>query len=208
MSTYSVNEISLTARNVVVVLLLGLLGGCASSPSDSGREPVEGGIHIVENRSVDASVRDDFNAAIALLEQQQYEPAVQVLKKVIAGSQNNSAPYINIAIAYVMLDETELAEENFKQALSINPNHPVAINEYALLLRRAGRYDEARALYDRAVSKYPEYMPVRKNYGILCELYLDDAPCALEHYEVYSENTPEDEDVKLWITTLKQKLGV
>lgn len=206
MSRCSVNKISISARQTVAVLLLGLLAGCASSPRDSSREQSEGGIHIVENRSVDASVRSDFEAAIALLEKKEYEPAVRVLKKVIQGSQNNSAPYINIAMAYVMLDKSDLAEENFKQALSINPEHPVAINEYALLLRRAGRYDEARALYDRAVAKYPEYMPVRKNYGILCELYMDDAPCALEQYEVYSEHNPEDEDVKLWITTLKQKL--
>lgn len=206
MSRCSVNKISISARQTVAVLLLGLLAGCASSPRDSSREQSEGGIRIVENRSVDASVRSDFEAAIALLEKKEYEPAVRVLKKVIQGSQNNSAPYINIAMAYVMLDKSDLAEENFKQALSINPEHPVAINEYALLLRRAGRYDEARALYDRAVAKYPEYMPVRKNYGILCELYMDDAPCALEQYEVYSEHNPEDEDVKLWITTLKQKL--
>ena len=106
-----------------------------------------------------------------------------------------------------MIDKLDLAEENLKHALEINPDHPVALNETALIYRRTGKYLEARELYERLVQKYPEFMPARKNFGILCDLYLNDAPCAIEQYEIYSEANPKDDDVKLWITTLKQKVG-
>jgi tetratricopeptide (TPR) repeat protein len=129
-----------------------------------------------------------------------------MLKEVVKGSQNNSAPYINMALAYKRLGEVDLAEESLQQALAINPDHPVANNEYALLSRQSGRYQQAKQHYERVVARYPEFMPVRKNYGILCDLYLDDAACALEHYQAYSEANPDDEDVKLWITTLEQRL--
>lgn len=187
-------------------MLVATLAGCAQGPKKDDKEKQFEGIYFVENESVDAEVRKDFSDAVKLLREEHYEPAIEVLKKVIKASHKNSAPYINIAIAYSRIDKPELAEENFKKALEINPEHPVTLNEYALFLRDEGKYDEARGLYQTAVKKYPEYMPVRKNYGILCDLYLNDPQCALEHYEVYSEANPKDEDIKIWITTLKQKL--
>ena len=196
----------ITGRNAGVLLLVALLAGCAQTPKKDDDGKQFEGIYFVENESVDAEVRKEFSAAVKLLREEHYEAAIEVLEKVIKASHNNSAPYINIAIAYWRIDKPELAEENFKKALEINPEHPVALNEYALFLRDAGKYDEARSLYDTVVKNYPEYMPVRKNYGILCDLYLNDPQCALEHYEVYSEANPKDEDIKIWITTLKQKL--
>jgi Tfp pilus assembly protein PilF len=184
-----------------------LATGCAQAPKKTDKGQAFEGIYFIENESVDAAVRKDFSAAVELLKQEQYEQAIDLLKKVVKGSQQNSAPYINLAMAYGFIDDLEHAEENLKLALEINPDHPVANNQYALLLRRSGRYAEARELYEKMVQKYPEYMPVRKNYGILCDLYLNDAACALEHYEVYSEANPTDEDIKLWITTIKRKIG-
>jgi len=184
-----------------------IVAGCVSTPTKPTGEKDFEGIYFDENKSVDLSVRQDFDAAIKLLQDGQYEKGIELLEKVKKGSQNNSAPYINIAMAYVMIGNLDRAEENLKQALAINPEHPVANNEYALLHRKTGRYAEARQLYEKVVNKYPEYMPARKNLGILCELYLDDMPCALAQYEEYSEANPDDEDVKLWITGLRQKLG-
>lgn len=195
-------------RSVVVVglsLVLLMVTGCVSNPSKEAEDKGPAGINIVENKSVDLSVREQFKAAMALLHDEKYEEGVKLLQKVIQGSHNNSAPYINIAIAYGKLGKDDKAEESLKKALEINPNHPVALNEYALLLRRQGRFDEARELYEKLVSLYPEFMPARKNLGILCDLYQNDIPCALEQYEIYSKTFPDDKDVKIWIADLKQK---
>ncbi len=204
------NEASFTScsygRFAVVFSVIMLLAGCVSSPTKPGGVTGSGEIYFVENRSVDLAVRKDFEAALKLLEAGEYEKAIELLEKVKKGSQKNSAPYINIAMAYEKTGDLIRAEENLKQALAINPEHPVANNEYALLYRRTGRYAEARQLYEKVVEKYPEFMPARKNLGILCELYIDDAPCALAQYEEYSQANPNDEDVKLWIAALKQRL--
>jgi Tfp pilus assembly protein PilF len=185
-------------------LLAGLLAGCASGPTGSGSGQR---IHFVENRSVDLAVRRDFDEALQMLEQERYEDAIKLLEKVVEGSQNNSAPYINMAMAYEKLGKTEKAEDSFKHALTINPDHPVANNEYALLLRKTGRYSEAKQLYENVLKRYPEFMPARRNLGILCDLYLDDAKCALSQYQIYSKAHPEDKEVELWIVGLKTKLG-
>ena len=184
-----------------------LLSACVATPEKKGGDEYAVKIDFVENKSVDRSVRKDFAAATKLIQQKQYEKAINLLKKVIKGSQNNSAPYINIAIVYAMLGQMDDAEENLKNAITINPDHPVANNEYALILRKTGRYSEAKLIYEKLLVKYPGFMPARKNYGILCDLYLNDPSCALEQYETYFEVFPNDEDVKMWIAGLKQKLG-
>ncbi len=163
-------------------------------------------IYFVENRSVDSAIRKDFELALELLETGKYQNAVDVLNRVVSGTENNSAPYINLGIAHTHLQNSELAEENFLKALAINPQHPVANNELALFYRSVGRFEEARALYEKVLAKYPDFLPVRRNYGILCDLYLNDIGCALQQYEAYSLANPTDESVKIWIATLRQKL--
>ncbi len=192
-------------KRLCVLLFLGwLVAGCVSAPERSSAEASGSVIQFSENRSVDLSARQDFAAAIKLLHEERLEEGIELLKKVIQTSHNNSAPYINIAIAYSKLGKDELAETNLKKAMEINPRHPVTLNEYALLYRKTGRYVQAKQLYQKLLDYYPEFMPVRKNYGILCELYLNDTACAIQQYEVYHNANPDDEDVKLWLAGLQR----
>jgi len=202
MRQVSFNRFALTG--LLVILLAGCGGGASVRQYSGGSES---SISFYENRSVDRAVREDFDRALELLRKEKYAEGIKLLQKVIQKSQNNSAPYINIALAYEKTGEMGLAEDNLKRALAINPNHPAAMNEYALLYRRTGRFADARKQYESLLDKYPGFMPARKNLGILCEIYLNDLRCALEQYEIYSNALPEDEEVKLWIVTLKQKLG-
>jgi Tfp pilus assembly protein PilF len=156
---------------------------------------------------MDEASRKDFERAVAMLNDQDYGQAIDILEKVIEKSPAVTAPYIDIAIAYQQIGKPEKAEEHLKTALQLVPDHPVASNEYGLLCRQTGRFDEARGIYEKAITSFPDYYPVHRNLGILCDLYLNDLACALEHYEIYSEAKPEDKQVKLWIADLRARLG-
>lgn len=165
------------------------------------------GFIITEVPQMDESSRKDFERAIAMMKDQDYGQAIDILEKIIEKSPGVTAPYIDIAIAYRLIGKSEKAEEHLKAALQLVPEHPVACNEYGMLFRKTGRFAEARAIYEKALSIFPDYYPVHKNLGILCDLYLNDPACALDHYEIYSEARPEDKKVKLWIADLRARLG-
>lgn len=208
----------------VLAMVVSVLTGCATngkvkpttvsqeSSLDKGftiaqLEDGRKGFIITEVPQMDETSRRDFERAVAIMKDQDYGQAVDLLEKVIGQSPGVTAPYIDIAIAYQHIDKPEQAEENLKAALRLVPDHPVASNEYGLLCRKAGRFADARAIYEKAIARFPDYYPMHRNLGILCDLYLNDPECALEHYEIYSEAMPEDKQVKLWIADLRARLG-
>jgi Tfp pilus assembly protein PilF len=164
------------------------------------------GFVITEVPQVGEAADKDFQRAVELLNGGHYGRAAELLEKIVAQSPGVTAPYINLAIAYRHLDKPEQAEAHLKSALNLVPWHPVACNEYGLLYRKSGRFDEARAIYEKALARFPDFYPVHRNLGILCDLYLNDLECALEHYEIYGRARPEDEQVQLWIADLRNRL--
>lgn len=178
-----------------------------AGPSVARLEDGREGFTITEVPTMDNASRSDFDRAVAMLKNQDYGQAIALLEKVIEQSPGVTAPYIDIAIAYLRVGKPELAEAHFKTALTLFPEHPLASNEYGFLCRKTGRFAEARAIYEKAIASFPEYSPLHKNLGILCDLYLNDPACASEHYEIYSNARPEDAQVKLWIADLRGRLG-
>ena len=194
---------------------------CSGAPAAEGQNPQaqgqtanqgqgnclpKGVIEISENFGVDPEVRNEFNQAVALLNAEKYAEAIKLLKAVSGKTSKFSAPYINLGIAYSRTDELEKAEENFKKALEISKDHPVAINELGLIYRKTGRYAEARQLYESLLAMYPDFLPARKNLGVLCDIYIQDLNCALEQYEEYLRGIPEDEKVKIWVADVKSRM--
>lgn len=209
-------------RAAALVMVAAVLSGCittgrqsstpqASAPTaekagvarlEEGRE----GFVIREVPQTDGTSRKDFEQSVQLLHSQEYDKAIELLEGVVAKSPGVTAPYINLALAYRAVDKPEEAETHLKKALELVPDHPVACNIYGLLCRESGRFAEARRMYEKAITRFPEYSPLHKNLGILCDLYLHDPVCALNHFEVYSNAWPEDEQVKLWIASLRNRI--
>lgn len=169
----------------------------------NGRE----GFVITQSSGLGAQSRADFDRASAMIREGKYDKAIELLEKVIAQSPEMTAPHINVAIAYRQINKPEQAEQHLKKALESIPGHPVASNEYGLMLRKAGRFAESRRIYEKSLTLFPEYYPIHKNLGILCDLYLKDAACAVEHYEFYGKAMSKDQQVKLWLADLQSRSG-
>jgi Tfp pilus assembly protein PilF len=197
-------------RACLLAVLAGSVASCAvSQPAPDARRVPEGKSEFVSNEStnVGSDVRADFDDAMKYLREEDYEKGIVLLTKVTARSQSNTAPYINLAIAYRETGNLPLAEENLKKALALNPEHPVANNEYGMVYRKTGRFPEAKAAYEKTLEKHAMFLPARKNLAILCDLYMKDLKCAVKHYQLYSTAVPDDKTVRIWITDLEKRLG-
>jgi tetratricopeptide (TPR) repeat protein len=186
-----------------MLVLVGLLQGCAA-PHARNTETT----HAVHHDAVvTREQKADFEEAMKLADNKEYEKAADLLSKVANAEPDNAIPAINLALVYEKMGKMKEAEDALKSALKADPDNPVAANEYALLYRKTGRFAEARALYEKTLEKYPHFIMMHKNLGVLCDLYLKDYACAIAHYTAYSEVKPDDKTVKMWIADLKQRSG-
>jgi tetratricopeptide (TPR) repeat protein len=194
-------------RKSVVCLLCIFLFACSG---DQVREKEVGATTIKATTSyvdVDSDVELDFKNAISLMQENQNAQAIVVLKSVIEREKRLPAPYVNIAIAYNKIDDIKAAEENLIKALKLDIGHPVANNELGLLYRKSGKFNAARTAYQNAIKDHPDYLPAKRNLGVLCDLYLHDFDCALEQFEDYLELKPEDKTMMIWVADVKRRLG-
>lgn len=200
----SVKEFSVVSSYLKFFLLSLVIFASACATNETRQ--IQENIEISEDYSVNSEIREEFQRAVALLKQERYDDAIMLLRAVTGKTNKFSGPYINLGIAYIKTDQLAKAEESLNKALKLNRLHPAANNELALVYRKTGRFAEARKVYEEILARHPNFLPARKNLGVLCDLYLRDLQCALEQYETYLGVLPEDEKVKIWVADLKNRM--
>lgn len=188
-----------------------MISACATT--ESSRAPAridiqeQVGFTITEEERISNDVRMDYDASLSLLERGELENGIALLETIIELAPELSAPRIDLGIAYHRSGNLEAAEKHLLRALESNPYHPIALNELGILQRKSGRFSEARQSYEAALETYPGYHYARRNLAILCDLYLADLNCALGNYEAYMATVPTDDEVSMWITDLRYRVG-
>ena len=225
------------SRAALACMLIVILGGCATAPTTSTRsaesvaendgageisetatrersrrdypeiETDESGFTITEQLRISGEARVDYQAALQVLRQERYEQGIAMLLDVVEMAPDITAPYIGLGIAYGKTGDLDAAKDALLTALALAPDHPIAHNELGIVYRMSGRFDEARASYEQALAVYPGFHYARRNLGVLCDLYLADMACALEHYEAYLGAINDDPEVAIWVADIRNRLA-
>ena len=214
----------------LLLALMGLVsGGCASQQTGSVERKAEVvevadsvsetsaraalveveadvGFTVTEVVSISSGVRADHAEALNLLAQENYEQGISLMLEVINKVPDATGPLVDLGIAYSRAGDYERAESSFNDALTLTANHPVAHNELGIVHRKLGRFAAARQSYERALEIYPGFHYARRNLAVLCDLYLADLTCALEHYQIYRASVPQDREVDIWIGDLRNRI--
>ena len=211
-----------TTHLALPLALLIVLQGCATAPPDRQAAvappatqasdvkrtgPAAWAGYVEAVWTVPPQAYAELDSALGLVKAEQYERAIDAFKKLAATLPDNAIPTINLALVYKQMDKLDLAETHLKEALAIEPDSPVAGNELGLLYRKTGRFAEARAVYETTLVKYPHFAMAHKNLGVLCDLYLREYECAIDHYKTYATSAPNDKSVEIWIADLRKRLG-
>jgi tetratricopeptide (TPR) repeat protein len=160
---------------------------------------------IKQSVRVSSSARAEFERAVQLLDGGRYAEAIPLLERVIAVAPRAAAAHIDLGLAHERTGDLARAEASLLKGLEVSPHHPVALNELGRIQRKTGRFAEARASYEQALARHPTFHFARRNLAILCDLYLADRACALEHYERYAQLAPNDVAVSKWIADLRAR---
>lgn len=105
------------------------------------------------------------------------------------------------------VDDIDQAKAYYEEMMAAGARSSIALNRYAVFLRKQFALDEAEAVYKKALKISPEDAVTHYNIGILYELYRGDFERAKTHYEAFqSHSTTADPKVKTWIVDLERRI--
>jgi tetratricopeptide (TPR) repeat protein len=88
-------------------------------------------------------------------------------RALFAGGAPTAAWFHYMALTAALLGDSTRAIETLNQGVAAHPHAAALLNNLAVVLERAGRYDEARTAADRGIHEDPTLPQLHKNFGDL-----------------------------------------
>lgn len=190
-----------------------LLAGCGVMPGKqhagdaAAKAGPDGAGGQVEAPVVPSRARTLYEQAVAVMAAGDFVEAQLRFQEFLLQYTIYPGAHVNLAIIYASNGDDIAAGNSITDALMIDPEHPAALNQFGMLLRRQGKFPAAESAYLKAITADPEYALAHYNLGVLNELYLQRLDVALHHYENYQSLRAEDKQVRKWIVDLRRRVG-
>src|SRR5258708_13606661 len=178
-------------------------GGGSAVPQVSN--PPKWASAIAQSVGVTDEMGANFESAVGMLKEERYEPGIALLLKMTEKMPALTAAHIDLGIAYARTGDLDRAEASLNNALKSDPKQPVAYNELGMVQRRKAQFAKARTSYEAALAQSADFQYAHRNLAILCDLYLGDYKCAMNHYKAYTRIVPGDAEVVKWIADLRNR---
>jgi type IV pilus assembly protein PilF len=142
----------------VAPVLAVLLGGCVAvpvpDPSNPGRSLQQTSVPAAPDPARRAAVR--LELASLYFARGQSETALEELRQALEARPDMAEAHSLRGLVYASLGDTARSEQSFRRALELNPRDADAMHNFGWTLCQRQRYDEADALFARALGQ-PQY---------------------------------------------------
>ena len=199
-------------RSTRALLLLSLLAVGCSSNNIRRAEPIQVEVPAPvavkkQGPVIPTGINNGFKRAIAMLKQGDIEGARDMLLLLKLQHPGLIGIHLNLALTLYRLDALKEALLEVDEVLRHSPRNHVAYNLRGSILRKLGRFTEARVDYTKAIKIKPDYPLAYLNLAILFDIYLQYWEDSKGYYLYYLELVPEEsEKVKLWIQDLDMRI--
>ncbi|MCW8933947.1 MAG: tetratricopeptide repeat protein [Gammaproteobacteria bacterium] len=160
----------------------------------------------VSKSDLSTEVKQKYAYALQLMGAGNDAAALKMLNDVSDLNNSLSGPYVNRGLIYLRLNDKVKAEQQFREAIGRNAKNVTALNQLGILLREKKDFSGARTNYEAALAINENHVNAHLNLGILCDIYLQDKACAMQHFEAYLALNGDDEAVINWVVDLKEQL--
>jgi len=189
------------------------VAGCASvapKPAPPPQQPPVSGAAAMRQKEtpsgITAAVQRQFDDAIEQLNAGRAEEAARGFLALTRSNAELGGPHANLGIIYRQTGKQTEAVAELEQAVQLNPQQPVFLNQLGIAYRQQGQFAKARGAYEKAINVDPSYAAPYLNLGILFDLYFWDSKRALELYDRYLALTPGGDDkVVKWVADIKNR---
>jgi tetratricopeptide (TPR) repeat protein len=209
-----------SAEHVLAVVVLAILGGCASAP-EVVKKPVEAvqqavsgaataaanaAAAVVPEKPIDPEAQRAFDSARSALRAGRTADAERGFRDVAARYPDLGGAHANLGLILRNAGKHDESIAALERAVKASPRQPVFFNQLGVSYRHKGQFAKAREAYESALALDPNYADAHLNLGVLLDLYLGDNALALVHYERYLALSPAgDAAVGKWVADLKTR---
>lgn len=187
---------------VFLLSLVGALSGCGSVQT---REPTSS----LQTQGLELLTTDQkaqFTKALNAMQASDSAKARSILTKLIEQQNRVAELHLNLAIVEYRQQNYDAASKSLDQVLKLSPKSPQAYNLQALLAIKKGEFKEAEASLSKALDIKADYSRALYNMALLQDVYLQDIPRAVQFYQRYMEQAPDDTATKDWLMQLQGSL--
>lgn len=201
--TFACTQLAKNSFCILFLMTALLISACSSGPtSNNDATPLNA-------KATPLAAKDSaiYSSALANFEKGNVKAAAAALTKITQDNPGYFDGWINLAIANYQLKDLAAAKRALAQAQQLQATSAQLNNIRALISTEDGQYKDAEQLYLASLKLEPKNASTHYNLALLYDIYYQDLPQAVAHYESYlALSSQKDEETEAWTAELKQKL--
>lgn len=156
---------------------------------------------------IPSGAKRDYDAALVFIDNKDWSSAIAQLQKIAMQHPELQGAGVALGWAHWQSGDKVTATAKLQYAIDANKlTRADAYNYLAIINREQGKFDNAEALYKKAIDQWPNDPVLHENLGVLYELYLGRLDDALIAYKQAQEiKGGADKKLKGWIKVLARK---